>query len=151
MGTPRQQGADRERSQRPDDHPTIDVTVQKGRWHLTAMSMKAFDYIYKHHYDDADWFMKADDDSYVILENLRYLLSSQSTSDPVYFGHHYKWNIPQKSQLHRHQRNLSINQLMFYVGARNVCHHQKFTVGKRVDNIILYPATRYPSSGKACR
>ena len=78
-----------------DDFPTIDVTVQKGRWHLTAKSMKAFDYVYRHHYDDADWFMKADDDTYVILENLRYFLSSQSPSDPVYFGHHYKWIVRQ--------------------------------------------------------
>jgi hypothetical protein len=46
-------------------------------------------------YDDADWFMKADDDTYVILENLRYFLRDYKSSDPVYFGHHFKTIVKQ--------------------------------------------------------
>ena len=69
--------------------PTIDINVKPGREHLTMKTMKAFDYVYKHHYNDADWFMKADDDTYVFVENLRYFLSSQNASEPVYFGHTY--------------------------------------------------------------
>lgn len=42
--------------------------------------------MYKHHFDDADFFMKADDDSYIIMENLRMMLKGYSPSDPVYFG-----------------------------------------------------------------
>ena len=37
--------------------------------------------------DDADWFLKADDDTYIIVENLRHLLKDKNSSDPVYFGH----------------------------------------------------------------
>ena len=66
--------------------PTIDINVKKGRGHLTMKTMTTFDYVYKHHYNDADWFMKADDDTYVFVENLRYFLSSQNASEPVYFG-----------------------------------------------------------------
>ena len=73
-----------------DTFPTIDIDVQEGRDHLTAKTMRAFDYIYQHHYDDADWFMKVDDDTYVIVENLRYFLSSKNTSEPIYFGHRFK-------------------------------------------------------------
>ena len=41
---------------------------------------------YEELYDKIDWVMKADDDTYVILENLRFLLSDYNSSDPVWFG-----------------------------------------------------------------
>ena len=75
--------------------PTINIMVPHGRNHLTAKTMKAFDYIYKHHLNDADWFLKADDDTYIIMENLRYLLSAHSAAEPVFFGQHFKPLVPQ--------------------------------------------------------
>jgi glycoprotein-N-acetylgalactosamine 3-beta-galactosyltransferase len=39
--------------------------------------------------------MKVDDDTYVILENLRYFLRDYKSSDPVYFGHHFKTIVQQ--------------------------------------------------------
>ena len=41
---------------------------------------------YEEFYDKIDWVMKADDDTYVILENLRFLLSEYNSSDPIWFG-----------------------------------------------------------------
>lgn len=71
--------------------PTVPLMLRNvGYDHLTAKTMKAFDYIFQHYYDAADWFLKADDDTYVIVENLRYLLSTHNTTKPVYFGHHFK-------------------------------------------------------------
>ena len=75
--------------------PAIGLNVSEGRGHLTAKTMRAFKYIYDHHLDDADWFLKTDDDTYVIVENLRYFLSSQNTSKPVFFGHHFKTLVKQ--------------------------------------------------------
>jgi len=75
--------------------PTIGFGTKKGREHLAVKTMKAFDYIYKHHINDADWFLKADDDTYVIVENLRHLLSEYSPSEPIYFGYPFKVLVKQ--------------------------------------------------------
>ena len=53
-------------------------------------TFRAFRYVYKHYFDDFDWFMRTDDDSYVIMENLRYFLSMQDTNKAVHFGHKFK-------------------------------------------------------------
>ncbi|KAK7008583.1 glycoprotein-N-acetylgalactosamine 3-beta-galactosyltransferase 1 [Biomphalaria glabrata] len=70
--------------------PVIGLNVSEGRSHLTAKSSQAWMYIYKNHFNDADWFMKVDDDSYVVLENLRYFLSDKNFSETHYFGHTFK-------------------------------------------------------------
>ncbi|KAL3831539.1 hypothetical protein ACJMK2_023280 [Sinanodonta woodiana] len=78
-----------------DSFPVIRLNVSEGRDHLTAKTMQAFQYIYEHHFKDADWFMKADDDTYVIVENLRYFLSKHDPNQPIFFGHHFKTIVKQ--------------------------------------------------------
>ena len=39
--------------------------------------------------------MKADDDTYVIVENLRYMLNSQDPKNPIYFGFKIKQVVKQ--------------------------------------------------------
>ncbi|KAB7504093.1 Peptidyl-prolyl cis-trans isomerase B, partial [Armadillidium nasatum] len=69
---------------------TVVLNVDEGRDHLWEKTKEAFKYVYKNHKDDADWFMKADDDTYVIVENLRYVLSPFDSDDPIYFGCRFK-------------------------------------------------------------
>lgn len=75
--------------------PSVGLPVSEGRNNLWAKTKEAFKYVYNHHYDEAEWFMKADDDTYVILENLRYMLQSHNHSDPLYFGCKFKPYIKQ--------------------------------------------------------
>uniref|UniRef100_F1LEF9 N-acetylgalactosaminide beta-1,3-galactosyltransferase n=1 Tax=Ascaris suum TaxID=6253 RepID=F1LEF9_ASCSU len=50
----------------------------------------AFKYAYDFHFDQFDWFLKADDDTYVIIENLRLFLLTQRPDEPVYLGCRFK-------------------------------------------------------------
>ena len=58
--------------------------------HLWGKTREAFRYVYWHHFDEADWFLKADDDTYVIMENLRLFLSHYDPQKPQYAGRRFK-------------------------------------------------------------
>lgn len=67
--------------------------VSEGREHLTSKTFAALNHFYKHELSKYDWFLKADDDVYIIMENLRLLLSHLSPDDPVYLGRHFKTRV----------------------------------------------------------
>ena len=64
--------------------------VEEGTDWLWAKTKEAFKYVWKHHRHEADWFMKADDDTYVIVENLRLMLRTWDPKSPIYFGCRFK-------------------------------------------------------------
>ena len=70
--------------------PTVKLEVKEGRDQLWAKTRAAFNYSYNNYLNSIDWFLKADDDTYVVVENLRYFLSSQNSTKPIYFGCKFK-------------------------------------------------------------
>lgn len=55
------------------DLESIDLKVNEGRDALWSKTRAAFLYVYKHHLNDAEWFVKADDDTYIVMENMRFV------------------------------------------------------------------------------
>ncbi|KAK3519145.1 hypothetical protein QTP70_018845 [Hemibagrus guttatus] len=72
------------------DFPAVGLGTGEGRDQLYWKTIRAFHYALKNHGDDADWFLKADDDTFVVVDNLRLLLSNYSSEEPIYFGKRFK-------------------------------------------------------------
>ena len=77
-------------SKRDDDFPAIGLDVQEGRENLWPKTKAAWKYLYEHHINDADYFIKADDDTFVVVENLRYLGSQHDPNGLHYWGRRFK-------------------------------------------------------------
>ncbi|EDW46890.1 glycoprotein-N-acetylgalactosamine 3-beta-galactosyltransferase 1 [Drosophila sechellia] len=73
-----------------EELPTVKLDVGEGRENLWAKVKEAFKYVYHHHYNDADFFYKADDDTYAVIENMRYMLYPYNPETPVHFGFKFK-------------------------------------------------------------
>ncbi|CAM4785865.1 unnamed protein product [Rotaria magnacalcarata] len=72
--------------------------ITAGYDHLTQKSTLAFLFAYENYFNDFDWFIKADDDTFLIIEHLKAFLREQNTSEPVTFGYNFKVVIYSSSQ-----------------------------------------------------
>lgn len=72
------------------DFPTVGLGTKEGRDQLYWKTIRAFHYVYEHHANEADWFLKADDDTFVVVDNLRWILSNHTPEEPIYFGKRFK-------------------------------------------------------------
>ena len=77
-------------SETDDSLPSVALKVPEGRENLWLKTKAAWKYVQKHYLYRADWFLKADDDTYVIVENLRHFVSGYDSEKPYYFGRKFK-------------------------------------------------------------
>lgn len=69
---------------------SIGFNITDDHGHLWGKVKLIFHHIYETFIDDYDWIYKGDDDTFVVFENMQYLLASYSPKDPIYFGHRFK-------------------------------------------------------------
>ncbi|KAH8283650.1 hypothetical protein KR018_010794 [Drosophila ironensis] len=73
-------------TQADEELGAVDVKAKEGYSNLWGKMRASLEYVHKHHLHDYDWFLKADDDTYVIMENLRSFLYPYNPNEPLYFG-----------------------------------------------------------------
>ena len=66
--------------------PTIKVTNATGYDEVWAKTRKSLEYLYSKFYLKYDWFFRADDDTYVVMDNLRRFLHRKDPSKLEYYG-----------------------------------------------------------------
>lgn len=74
-------------------HDVLALGVPDGRRYLTDKSTRAWKLLYGRKLQDFDWFLQGDEDTYVVVENLRLLLSHYNASQPVWIGFVYSHAI----------------------------------------------------------
>ena len=56
---------------------------------LTNKVLLTYKYLYNK-YNDYDWYLKADDDTFIFVDNLRQFVADKNSSSPVTFGYDFK-------------------------------------------------------------
>lgn len=51
-----------------------------------AQLREAYKYVYMNHHNEFDWILKTNDNSYIVLENLRHLLYQYESDWPLIIG-----------------------------------------------------------------
>lgn len=69
-----------------DNLDIVLVNVTEDRRYLWGKTKQGLQQVYEAHGNDYDWFLKADDDTWIFMENLRHFLYAYSPDMPIYFG-----------------------------------------------------------------
>ncbi|CAL8295582.1 unnamed protein product [Merluccius merluccius] len=136
------------------DFPTVGLNVSEGRDQLYWKTIRAFQYIHQHHLDDADWFLKADDDTFVVVENLRHTLSYHDTEKPLYLGRRFKPFVAQGYMSGGAGYVLSKEALRRYIGAlkSGMCTHntdiEDMALGMCMEKVKVLPVDTRDGLGR---
>ena len=71
---------------RNDGVQTQALNVTEGRGYLTDKTRAALKWSVEHFRHEVDWYLKADDDVYILMENLETYVANFNTTSPHYIG-----------------------------------------------------------------
>lgn len=110
----------------PEDDSFVALNVTENRDNLWTKTQLSLEYIHRNHIAEYDWFFKADDDTYVIVENLRKFAAKYSPQDPVFFGCRFKPFVKQGYMSGGAGYLLSRESLKRFIdhGLRNETHNE---------------------------
>lgn len=75
------------------DLPVANIeNIIEGYEYLSSKTFLAFKYVYRNEfiYEKFNWFLKTDDDTFIIMENLRDFLKDKNTHLPITYGYNYR-------------------------------------------------------------
>ncbi|KAG5667438.1 hypothetical protein PVAND_015418 [Polypedilum vanderplanki] len=75
-----------------DDPDIVALSNLNGREHLWNKTKYAIKYVYENHINDADWFVRADDDNFFLIENLRHKLYQLNSKISFFIGSRFAIN-----------------------------------------------------------
>ncbi|KAM4702047.1 glycoprotein-N-acetylgalactosamine 3-beta-galactosyltransferase 1-like [Discoglossus pictus] len=134
--------------------PAVGLGTMEGRKELYLKTILAFHYVHKHYLNSSDWFLKADDDTFVVIDNLRLLLSNYTPNQPIYFGKVFKPFIKQGYMSGGAGYVLSKEALNRFVeGFRNrICRHKSpvedIELGKCMEKMGVMSGDSRDSKGR---
>ncbi|KAJ7428866.1 Glycoprotein-N-acetylgalactosamine 3-beta-galactosyltransferase 1 [Willisornis vidua] len=70
--------------------PAVGLGGTEGRGQLYWKTIRALQFIHRQLRGRADWFLKADDDTFVVVANLRWLLAPLPPQRPLYLGKRFR-------------------------------------------------------------
>jgi glycoprotein-N-acetylgalactosamine 3-beta-galactosyltransferase len=66
--------------------PFVYLNITDTYERITDKTLKTMEYIYDNLLNEFDWFVRANDDTYIIMENLRLFLANKCSNEKVIYG-----------------------------------------------------------------
>ena len=104
--------------------PTIEVKCEKeDHDHLWCKNRKGIVQAHKIFKGQYDWFFKADDDTYAVVENLKHLVSAYDPNVPLWFGCPFKYPGGQRQIYPSGGRNSFVKFIYLIIRIRIILHN----------------------------
>lgn len=121
--------------------PTVGLNVSAGRDFISEKAKASWKYVYEHFRDKADFFMKADPDSYVAVEILKEYLKNCNSSEPAIYGHNMYIKPDKHSHFSGHyvagEAEVLTKEALVRVVTRGMSDPKCLQHGRGIDNAIL--------------